>query len=70
MVTDVNRFVENDGAYCPYCGSSNITYVRSDDYDDTRQLILCEDCASTWYEIYKLVGYELDGKLFLVGGGA
>lgn len=50
------EYVENDGCYCPYCSSSNIT--TTDLLENNRQPVICYNCKSEWTDVYALVGVE------------
>ncbi len=51
-------YIENGGLQCPHCESTDINAVSDDNYDDSTNLIECNDCQEQWREIYTLTGIE------------
>jgi len=51
-------------ATCPFCGSDNISGEEiSIEGNEAWQEVSCNDCESSWQDIYELVGYSgADGK--------
>lgn len=59
MKLSVQEYVEKGGAYCPKCGSKNLSAGFVDiDGAYGHQQVDCADCCSTWVDVYKLVGYD------------
>jgi len=56
------EYITLGSSACPVCRSTNIGYDSLDcDGKYMSQPVECEDCHSTWYDIYKLEGYaDLD----------
>ena len=47
------------GQCCPVCRSKQITgHSVVIDADYASQEVTCNDCGSSWRDIYKLIGYE------------
>lgn len=46
--------------HCPFCNSDAIEGIKSVDVDGTSatQEITCANCGKSWYDLYKLIGYE------------
>ena len=58
MKTDT-EYLASSGE-CPFCSSSEVEGVGSMDIegDTASNEISCLDCEQSWYDIYKLVGFE------------
>ena len=47
------------GVLCPVCRSKQITgHNIKIDTNYASQEITCNECGSSWHDIYKLIGYE------------
>lgn len=54
------KYLDHSGNICPYCGSRDISNdgdVETDDNYAWRDVI-CDDCGSTWRDLYTLTGAE------------
>lgn len=53
------EYVEYDGGFCPVCDNHQL---EGDSINMERgavsQRIRCLECQATWYDVYKLVGYD------------
>ena len=54
---------ENDGAYCPVCGSKNVKVIRDQLLSDHMEKdVQCNDCGMMWREMWnKDIELELEG---------
>lgn len=50
------EYVERDGLRCPFCRSDNIT---AQEWNPPYETVDCHDCEERWYDVYKLLGYEV-----------
>lgn len=60
MTDSVKTYLENRGAQCPVCGSTNLEPVSEPQRNSTNfweEEIACEDCGSVWTDLYTLSGY-------------
>ena len=47
------------GVLCPVCRSKQITgHSVVIDAGYASQKVICNECGSSWHDIYKLIGYE------------
>ena len=53
---DVEKYIENRGASCLYCGSHSLTGGPfTAEGGEAWQVIFCEECGSEWQDVYTLV---------------
>jgi hypothetical protein len=54
------EYLADWGNLCPNCESNNVESVDSMEYDcgSAWQSVGCNDCKSTWTDVYQLSGYE------------
>ena len=55
------EYLDNGGTRCPTCNSADISAdpeFESDSVEGWRKAV-CTDCRFSWYDVYKLVGYEV-----------
>lgn len=62
MITQkqVKDYIESDGAFCPFCNSSDI-YGIDFDAETANKTVRCADCGEIWHEQYQLVDVYQDG---------
>ena len=53
------RYLDNDGNSCPFCGSDDISAGHFDfDGREAWRSVECEKCGKEWTEVLSLVGAE------------
>jgi formate dehydrogenase maturation protein FdhE len=59
MSATQQEYLENNGNACPNCDSQEISasVVEFDDTTAWREVV-CDECGSTWADVYQLQGYE------------
>lgn len=56
------EYVATSGTKCPHCGSTRIVaYDSNFDGAYASQTVCCSSCNATWSDVYKLIGFKLDG---------
>jgi len=51
------EYVEENGCFCPFCGSRNIEGTNPDITDNGVEVeVECLDCEESWTDYYKLAG--------------
>jgi len=55
-------FVDNGGAFCPHCGSSDIFNRGTLSKDPYIYEIGCYDCGGRWIELLTVTGLMLEGE--------
>ena len=57
---DKKKYITNGGNSCPWCGDKDIIGDSFDtDNNYITQLIRCQNCDHSWYDIYKLTGIDV-----------
>jgi len=59
----VAEYINQDGCYCPYCGSENLD-TEPMEFECRTQKITCLDCHEEWLDVYELVGILVNGEEF------
>lgn len=59
-IKDKARYIGNGGTQCPFCGSEhmNAGHLESDGDRSAYQPVTCDECGSSWDDVYELVGIE------------
>lgn len=56
---DAQDYVNNCGAYCPACRTTQITGGTIDiDGTEAFQEVSCNNCGASWNDLYRLVGFD------------
>lgn len=51
------EYLENGGTRCPVCGSDHLSGEQFEaEPGSASQLIICNDCGSSWSDVYTLSG--------------
>jgi len=51
------QHASRQGTACPACGSNDIT-ANEWDGEDACQQVECNECGSTWNDVYKMTGFD------------
>jgi len=55
---DKNKYIENGGNICPYCGSEHIDSGIITFETEISATVVCYDCNKVWKDIYKICDVE------------
>ena len=55
----IQKYLYNEGMYCPYCDSGNID-SDSTKGDPQMARVVCLDCGKKWHDYYELSGVTED----------
>ncbi len=61
LMTRQQEYVKQGGRQCPVCKINSITAVTDfeSDTQEAWRLIRCNNCGSSWEEVFQLRGYEI-----------
>ena len=59
QVKTSTEYVADSGVHCPVCGSENLEGQRIEiTRDGAAHDIMCQDCGSSWVDLYTLSRYD------------
>jgi RNA polymerase subunit RPABC4/transcription elongation factor Spt4 len=56
--SELERYIEEDGTFCPFCGSEKLDW-KSLEFDDLypTQKVFCRTCGREWEDEYKIINF-------------
>ncbi len=58
----IEKYVQSEGSFCPYCGSKDIEGAGDRDFDGdwATASIQCNKCGKSWKDVYALCDIQED----------